>query len=232
MKRVSMVFICLLSVFAAMFFGGCDNNQGSETEEQGEGEGTITVTGDGIIAVTVKGDERCYFSTTTDEQVRGASIKTQEWDIGFQRPRTIMTNSGITAETLNSGGTGMVWYTDKTDFDAVVLSDAVKTGELNGYFTDTSKWFNSMSTDQNITYNVINYTGYKTGSGTAEDPFKTAEYNKKQFYKREGSGSYPVTKEVYIVQHGDGVHFSKIQISSYEYGANSDTYIIKYKPLN
>jgi hypothetical protein len=230
MKRVSTVFICLLSVFAAIFFGGCDNNQGSE-DNQGS-EGTITVTGDGIIAVTVKGDEKCYFSLTTEEQVRGASVNTNAWDIGFQRPRSILTNSGVTAETLNSGGTGTVWYTEKTDFDAVVLDDAVKTGDLSDYFTDISKWFNSMSTDQNITYNVINYTGYKSGSGTVEDPFKTAQYNQKQFYTREGSGSYPVTKEVYIVQHGDGVHCSKIQVSSYEYGANSDTYIVKYKSLN
>ncbi|MHB9293830.1 hypothetical protein Holit_02949 [Hollandina sp. SP2] len=220
MKRVSTVFICLLSVFAAIFFGGCDNNQGSDAEEQGEG----------TITVTVQEGEKFYYSLTTGKEVTGDSINTRDWDIGFQRPRTIMTNSGITATTLNSGGTGMVWYTEETDFDAVVLSDAIKTSDLSGYFTDTSKWFNSMSSNQNITYNVINYAGYKTGSGTEADPFKTAQYDKKQFYKRgEASSSYPVTNVVYIVQHADGVHFSKIQVSSYEYGADTDIYVVKYK---
>ncbi|MDR2392534.1 MAG: HmuY family protein [Treponema sp.] len=221
MKRVSTVFICLLSVIAALFFGGCDNNQGTDDNDQG------------TITVKVNEGEKFYYSLTTGEQVTGDSINTQNWDIGFQRPRTILTNSGITATTLNSGGTGMVWYTEKTDFDTVVLSDAVKTGDLSEYFTDTSKWFYSMSSNQNITYNVINYTGYGTGSGTEADPFKTAQYNQKQFYKRgEATSSYPVTNIVYIVQHGDGVHVSKIQVSSYEYGASSDTYIVKYKTLN
>jgi hypothetical protein len=222
MKRVSTIVICLLSVFAALFFGSCDNNQGTEDTGQGS-EGTITV--------TVNEGDKFYYSLTTGEKVTGAN--TNEWDIGFQRPRTILTNSGDTATTLNSSGTGMVWYTEKTDFDTVVLSDAVKTGDLSGYFTDTSKWFYSMSSNQNITYNVINYTGYSTGSGTEADPFKTAQYDQKQFYKRgEASSSYPVTNVVYIVQHGDGVHTSKIQVSSYEYGASSDTYVVKYKSLD
>ncbi|MDR2392661.1 MAG: HmuY family protein [Treponema sp.] len=231
MKRVSTVFICLLSVIAALFFGGCDNNQGSDDNGQGT-EGTITVTGDGIITVTVKGEEKCYFSISTEEQVREASINKNTWDIGFQRPRTILTNSGITATTLNSDGAGMVWYTEKTDFDTVVLDDAVKTGDLSEYFTDTSKWFYSMGSDQNITYNVINYTGYGTGSGTATDTFKTALYDQKQFYKRGEASSYPVTNIVYIVQHGDGVHVSKIQVSQYEYASSSDTYVVKYKTLD
>jgi hypothetical protein len=219
MKRASMGFICLLSVFTALSFGGCDNGQGSVEPV----EGTITV--------TVQGDDKVYFSLITGEEVRGDSIKTNAWDIGFQRPRTIITNSGITATTLASGGQGAVWHTEKTDFDAVVQADAVKEGALSPYFADTSKWFYSMSSNQNITYNVINFTGYSTGSGTEEDPFKTAQYNQKQFYTRgEASSSYPVTNVVYIVQHGDGVHFSKIQVSSYEYGSSaSDTYVVKYK---
>jgi hypothetical protein len=221
MKRASMGFICLLSVFAALFFAGCDNNQGTVDPV----EGTITI--------TVQGDEKVYFSLTTGEKVAGDSIHTSNWDIGFQRPRTIVTNSGTTAATLNSNGKAQVWHTEKTDFDDVVLADAVKTGNLSPYFADTSKWFYSMSTNQNITYNVINFTGYSSGAGTEDDPFKTAQYNQKQFYTRgDGTSSYPVTNVVYIVQHGDGVHFSKIQVSSYEYGSSaSDTYVVKYKNL-
>jgi hypothetical protein len=78
-----------------------------------------------------------------------------------------------------------VWYTEKTDFDAVVSTDAVKTGNLSGYFTDTSKWFYSMSSNQNITYNVINYTGYDSGSGTENEPFRTAKYDQKHIFEEK-----------------------------------------------
>jgi hypothetical protein len=141
----------------------------------------------------------------------------------------VFTNSGVTATVLESGGNGSVWYTEKTDFDAVVLNDAVKSGNLSEYFTDKSKWFYSMSRNQNITYNVINFTGYETGLGTEGDPFRDAEYNKKQFYIRGEASSYPVTNVVYIVRHGNGSNYSKIQISQYEYGTSSDTYVVKYE---
>jgi hypothetical protein len=219
MKRVSMSFICLLSVFTVLFFGGCENNQ--ETEEDQGTEGTITV--------TVKEDEKFYYSLVTGKEVSGDAINTPDWDIGFQRPRTILTNSGTTAAALKSGGDGHVWYTETIDFDGAAEGDAVKEGDLREYFVDASRWLYSMSTKQNMTYNVINFAGYNTGSGTEQDPFKTLLYDQKQFYEGKGSSNYPVTNVVYIVRHGDGVHFSKIQVSNYEYANKSDTYVIKYK---
>jgi hypothetical protein len=185
--------------------------------------------GEGTINVTVKEGEKKYFSLTSGEQIAASSAKTTGWDIGFQRPRTILTNSGETAANLPSGGGGAVWYTDKTDFEAVVLSDAIKTGPLSDYFTDKQKWLDSMSTKQHNTYNVINYAGYQQGNGTEGNPFKTLQYNQKQFYKRGNEGGYPVTNMVYIVRHGDGVHYSKIQVSQYEYATETDIYVIKYK---
>ncbi|MDR1362787.1 MAG: HmuY family protein, partial [Spirochaetaceae bacterium] len=194
--------IWLLPVLTVLFFISCEHNSRAGG---GGGEGTITVTAE-------EGDHK-YFSLTSGKQV--SDPKTDGWDIGFQRPRSIVTNGGDTAATLASGGKGMVWYTDKTDFDAVALSDAVKTGPLSDYFADKLKWIYSMSTNQHNTLNVINFTGYDAGSGTEADPFKTFKYDQKQFYT-SGSG-YPVTNMVYIVQHGDGVHYSKIQVSRYEY---------------
>ena len=201
--------------------GGCNNNQ--ETEDTGQGsEGTITV--------TVNEGDKFYYSLTTGEKVTGANTK--EWDIGFQRPRTILTNSGDTATELESSGNGTVWHTGKTDFDVVTLNDAVKTGPLATYFTDTKKYFFSMSTKQQVTYNVMNYSGFSEGTGTEADPFKTASYNQEQFYIRASSSSYPVANAVYIVRHGDGNSYSKIQVSQYEYATSSDTYVVKYKTLD
>ncbi|MDR3114840.1 MAG: HmuY family protein [Treponema sp.] len=52
-------------------------------------------------------------------------------------------------------------------------------------------------------------------------------HNKKQFYK---SKSYDPSNRVYIIKHGDGEKYSKIQITDYESNTSekSDTYVIKY----
>jgi hypothetical protein len=236
MKRVNTVFICLLSVFAVAFFAGCDNGQGSGDNGQGA-EGTITV--------TVGAGDKFYYSLVTGKEVTGDSVKTTGWDIGFQRPRTILTNSGDTATELNSGGKGTVWYTEKTDFEAVVRADAVTGGdtELQPYFTDKKRWLYSMKANQYNTFNVINYAGYQDGDGSSEwddskktgSAFRTLLYDKKQFYRSGGGGGggYPVTNVVYIIRHGDGVHHSKIQVTQYEYAATpTDTYVVKYKSLD
>ena len=74
MKRVSMCFICLLSVIAATFFVGCDNDQGTGDNGQGA-EGTITV--------TVGAGDKFYYSLVTGKEVTGYAVKTTGWDIGF-----------------------------------------------------------------------------------------------------------------------------------------------------
>jgi hypothetical protein len=208
-----------LAVFIAVVFLGCDHSGASVSG----GEGTITL--------TVGEGEKYYYSLTTGEEVTGNDIKTNKWDIGFQRDRTILTNSGVTASELGSGGKGSVWYTEKTDFDAVTPDDAVKDGSLTKYFADIKGWFYSMSSNKETTFNVINYCGYESGDGTSSDPFKTAKYDQKQFYKRESSSNYPVTNVVYIIQHGDGKSYSKIQVSQYEYASSdaTDTYVLKYE---
>jgi hypothetical protein len=215
-QKISAGLICLLSVFTAMIFFNCEHN----AKSGGGGEGTITI--------TIKEGEKRYFSLASGEWA-DASAGTSGWDIGFQRPRSILTNGGDTAAGLSSGGKGMVWYTEKTDFDSVVLSDAVKTGAgaLSDYFADKSKWIYSMSTKRLSPLNVINYAGYQTGTGTENSPFQTMLYDQKQFYV--GGNGYPVTKVVYIIQHGDGIHYSKIQVSQYEYANSEDSYVIKYE---
>jgi hypothetical protein len=183
--------------------------------------------GGSTITVTVAEGDKFYYSLKTGKQVDENTIASDGWDIGFQRPRAIITNSGATAANLKSGGKGSVWYTEKTDFDSVVQKDAVTSGALSEYFTDTQKYIYSMSTLQHNTYNVINFPGFKEGNGIENTPFKTMLYDQKQFYK--GGDGYPVTKTVYIVKHGDGNGYSKIQVSRYEYANKTDIYVVKYQ---
>jgi hypothetical protein len=173
--------------------------------------------------------------STGEEVTENSAIASKAWDIGFQRTRTILTNSGDTARALSSGGQGNVRYTNKTVFAEVVQSDAVTPDiELEEYIMDCHRDVTVMSATSQYTLNVINFPGYQTGTGTKSDPFKTLEYNKKQFYSRGSASNYPVTGVVYIVKHGDGIHYSKIRVKEYEYNSSaaSDTFVVEYENFN
>jgi hypothetical protein len=202
--------------FALALLGSCDTDAKKWTPK----EGTIQVT----VAETTGAK---YFSLSTGEEVAPDS---NAWDIGFVRPRTILTNSGTTASELGSSGQGGVWHTEK-DFDEAVQSDAVSDSALSAYTVDVKKYIYSMSATSHRPLNVMNFTGYATGDGTEENPFRTMQYNQKQFYT--GGSGYPVTNIVYIIKHGDGSHYSKIQIAEYEYNGSgpSDTYVVRYENL-
>ena len=195
--------------------------------DRSDGEGNLT-----ISVSTGSGPK--YFSLTTGEEITGDNIKTTAWDIGFQRSRLIYTNSGATAAKLDSHGQGAVWYTEQFVFDDVTSPDDAVTNDttlLKGYTTDVSRWIKSMTIDE-VCVNVIGYVGYENetqnGAGDSrETPLASFQYNKKQFYK---SKSYDPSNRVYIIKHGDGVTYSKIQITEYESNTSekSDTYVIKY----
>jgi hypothetical protein len=62
--------------------------------------------------------------------------------------------------------------------------------------------------------------GYGEGSGQSEaDPLTDYKYNAKQYYHANLATMppvYSVTRQVYIVRHGDGENYSKMQISALE----------------
>ncbi|MDR0722970.1 MAG: HmuY family protein [Treponema sp.] len=222
MKRSIISFLLVFGCTAVLFLS-CP----TDSEHHQDGEGTLTFT-------VSTGSGPKYFSLATGEEISGDNIKTNTWDIGFQRSRLIYTNSGATAAKLGSGGQGGVWYTEKFVFDDVSSPDDGVTNDstlLAGYTTDVSRWIRSMSLDE-VCVNVIGYVGYanetETGAGeTRENPLAGFQYNKKQFYK---SKSYDPSERVYIIKHGDGTTYSKIQITEYESNTSekSDTYVIKY----
>jgi hypothetical protein len=237
----ALALACAVSLFSGCSMGGGDPNYGGE-------EKNLTA----AVSAGVK-----YYSLSTGEEVTDpADIASNKWDIAFSRTRLVLTNSGDTAESLSSGGDGGVWYTDKTVLADVALGDQINPEGtdydiLKDYTTDKLRYTRidmtpgTLGTPSQLTLNVMSYVGYRneaTAAGTQADPFTSTDpdnpmpylYNKKEYYTGS-TGMPPVfgnTNQVYIIRHGDGAHYSKIQIT-YEYISlptpASDTWGIAYQ---
>jgi hypothetical protein len=93
--------------------------------------------------------------------------------------------------------------------------------------------------------NVMTYVGYPSGDGlapgtrfeyTAPDmsnmaSFRPYSFNKRHCYTMQGMPpNYEPTGQVYIVRHGDGVSYSKVQLSEvYREPGNPSHFVIKLK---
>jgi hypothetical protein len=192
--------------------------------------------GFGYINAAVMKDETKYFSLSTGEEVDADQADTTNWDIAFHRKeylfRLIFTNGGDTAGGLNSGGQCKIYYTEKTNFDEVRLSDKIA---FPGYDEDTAKYVAAMGPAEKVSLNVMTYVGYGAGNGSSNiapftSPFK---YNQKQFYTSPEMGEYQLTNRVYIITHADGLTNSKIQIN-YEYDTvtPADVYLVRFEELD
>jgi predicted small secreted protein len=229
--------------------GGGGGAEGGTTGSGGDEGGESGTAGGGIIAVTVPftGGTFYYSLSTGQELTDPAAAAGTAWDIAFTRGgdgglmRTILTNSGVTAEETGSGGQGGVWYTDKTWEEVTGTADRVDPpeGVLAPYVTDRTRWVEIMSPPAvSRPLNIMTYVGYRneeTADGSEEHPFTgTVEapmpylYDKKQFYRMQGTSFYS-TGQVYIVRHGDGGRYSKITIE-YTSGAG-DEYSVRYENL-
>jgi hypothetical protein len=235
----ALIFLC----FAVLFLGcPTEGEEGEEDKNYGVGDPKT-------LEVTVSADTTKYYSLTTGQAVTDSGdIASQAWDIAFARSGSvgglIYTNSGATATALSSGGQGGVWYTNKTDFDAVEKSEQVTaSGEYAGLDVDTTKYIDTdgnSTADEGTPYvlNVMTYLGYD-GSGdgsSASSPYQAKQlpngpptgylpynYDKHQFYKMLNmmQSQYEVTNEVYIIKHGNGTDYSKIQVT--DYGSSTAT---------
>jgi hypothetical protein len=165
-----------------------------------------------------------YYSLKTGQQ---ADPHSQNWDIAFfcvDRTPSILTNSGVTAASLVSGGNGGVWYSDKSLEDAGP-DDRKAGGEYDAYIIDVERWGATMSEPARQRMNIMTYLGFPYGTGTEADPFlphtmeemgtyRGYNFNKKQFYWWYSMPpKYSPTGQTYIIRHGDGVKFSKIRVS-------------------
>jgi hypothetical protein len=159
----------------------------------------------------------------------------------------VLTNSGVTAVSLISGGDGGVWYTTKDDgdpkkaFSSVSDRDGVPVGgEYAGLTKDTTRYVASASTA--VVMNVMTYMGYTGGTGTLSDFYTTNTISnpatdvpytndKRQCYSMVTMVPpvYDVTGEVYIIRHGNGTYYSKIEVTDFTSAGGNSTFEIMYQ---
>jgi hypothetical protein len=187
------------------------------------------------------GDPIKYFSLSTGLEVTGDAINGNTWDIAFSRTRLVLTNSGATAEGLSSGGQGGVWYTDKTELSEVASDDRLGEDDpiLKNYLTDKAVYIKSGHDSNNptstTTLNIMSYVGYESettenAGSAADNALYGYEYNKKQYMWTDGvmPPVFSTTGQVYTIRHGDGEHYSKIQIE-YEFVNSKDNWLVSYQ---
>jgi hypothetical protein len=91
----------------------------------------------------------------------------------------------------------------------------------------------------------MTYSGYHGGDGSETNRYQANPaftgpatyipytYDKKQFYSINTgvavTSSYTVENQVYIIKHGDGIKYSKIQITGFEIASSKHTYSLKVK---
>jgi hypothetical protein len=244
----SRFFLCIFAMTSALFFTACP----TESENQGiESPDSFNKSSDGVYVLdfTNKDGNTKYLSLSTGEWVDDPY--STNWDMAFEGTRLIYTNSGDTAKALASGGDGGVWYTNQINFDAVTCkADAIVNDTdlsiLNDYHQDAKRWTVIMSGPRHKSLNVMTFTGYEN-EGSVDGKTEATrfsvyhKYNKKQFYQNEilpdGSMLMPPnftpTRQVYIVKHGNGVEYSKVQISEFVRDSINfiDTYQLTWKLL-
>jgi hypothetical protein len=224
MKRTKIFLSVAVLLCAALFFPGCSTDPEDEPN-YGGAEKALP----GISLATADGVK--YYSLSTGTEVTGADINTNKWDIAFSRTRLIYTNSGASAK---GGGNGGVWHTEKTDLGAVSYGEQkeFKVGSVSHNVDVAEYLYTGMGpapTAKTI-LNVMTYVGYEHGNGSTNDitgytagsgdysnypangPLSGYKYDQHQYYNSAGMGSYAGNNQVYIIRHGDGEHYSKIQI--------------------
>jgi hypothetical protein len=190
-----------------------------------------------------------YYDLATGDVVDPA---TEPWDFSVECQETgvPLKNSGLVFFHTNSGdsgpGDGAVWFTEKTNFASTQFSDRVTDfsgdyAEYAPYVTDVTRYaFGMDSSKYETSMNMTTYFGFYGGTGTDEDPFQVVPYtpplsdyifylfNKKAAWTDRGNmpPNLGPTGRVYIIQHSDGVTYSKLQVSSFSLNPTSLVYSI------
>jgi hypothetical protein len=188
--------IFVLLVLAALCFSGCP----AEPDDTWGGA-VLKVT---ILLNDYDGEGK-YYSLVTGEQVDPRSAA---WDLGFysiDNTPSIFTNSGATAEYLESGGQGGVWYSDKS-LEAAGPDDRKADGEYADYVTDVYRWGKTMGFPTVQRMNIMTYLGFPGGTGTEADPFTPHEmkdmgsYEGYNFDKKQFDSVLPAMLNNYIMR--------------------------------
>jgi hypothetical protein len=246
MNRYALKRLFSIILLFCLLFSACSDGSDDDGDDPGEPDSL----GGSPIIVTVHGNNPRYFSLVTGTEVKGNAIASKAWDIAFPNIRQIWTNSGDTASQKSSGGLGGVWHTNSTDFDSVTLTDkkenVTSPFDYTPFNEDRHSYVIGMNANAQLVlleknFNVMSYVGFDNETavdGRTEENYYSMNYlyDKKNFYKNDPPGTMPpkfkMTDQVYIVQHGDGTHYSKIQVVRYVRASPREIYEVRYENLN
>jgi hypothetical protein len=180
-----------------------------------------------------------YYSLSSGEEV--SSPAGDNWDIALESHGGaffILTNSGVTAvETAAWTGTaqsglGGVWFTDKTDFDAVTAAMAVipaADSEYKPYTVDAGRWTTAMAADPVRQFlNVITYVGYPTGDNAYPKTGDGSGLSPENCFKRNdvGSGGMSASYSPYLFNKKEAYYMGGGMPPSYT--PTKQVYIIRH----
>jgi hypothetical protein len=244
MKIFPRLFLCTA---LGVLFLGCPNaaNDTEAPEEEVLGDpDDLTFPGgtEKTLNFEVAYGEVKYFSLAGGKQIsKPEEIKSQGWDIAFEGTRLIYTNSGETAKKLDSGGKGGVWFTESTGLEGITRADAVSGDPLyEPYHEDVIRYVQTMSPVAPRRMNVMTFLGYgneKINDGITAGKYFSNDfrYDKRPYYTNVGltmPPNFQPTLRVYIIRHGDGIRYSKLQVTEFRrtayFEAGSDVYKITY----
>jgi hypothetical protein len=249
--------LLIAALLAALLLAACPQpagDDGGDTSPAQGGEGSFSQVFNSFSGDST-GDSNIKFYSLSQGKVLDASkAATREWDIAMAHGGGfffIYTNSGTSAAKYGSGGLGGVWFTDTTGYNAVT-STAHRVTDFSGsyaeykpYVTDVDRWHGSMGGTIPSRMNIMTYYGYYSGDGlTSATGFELSpdaplanefyEFDRRAFAY---AGTvmppewYP-TSQVYVIRHGDGLGYSKIQITRFEYHTGYTFYLtFRYKNL-
>jgi hypothetical protein len=204
------------------------------------------------------GDEPVYYDLATGEVV---DPETDPWDFGveYQWEEEAFKGSGLVFFYTNSGvsaitGGGGVWFTDKTVFSSVRLSDAVTNfsgayAEYAPYVADVPRYAQGMGGNVYETpMNMMTYFGFPGGDGLTDGtPFQIIPYtppitdyvfysfNKRAAYTDLGNmpPELAPTGQVYIIKHHYdarvGDVYSKLQVTDFALDPYDLSYSISFQ---
>jgi hypothetical protein len=195
-----------------------------------------------------------YFDLATGEEV---DPETDPWDFGveYQWEDEALRDSGLVFFYTDSGvsdteGGGGVWFTDKTVFSLVQLSDAVTDfsgayAEYAPYVTDVTRYAQGMGPNVYKTpMNMMTYFGFPAGDGLSVatafqiipytppvDEYIFYSFNKRAAYTDLGNmpPELAPTGQVYIIRHHGGAVYSKLQVTDFVLDPVSLNYFISFQ---
>jgi hypothetical protein len=254
MKQRFVLFSALILLGCAfLLFTGCPVD-GTDLAGDAAARSVLADPSGRPVSLTLHPGDTAYYDLATGLPVP----VTGHWDFGveYQSGSLQYKDSGLVFFYTKSGdsglGDGAVWFTDEEDYDEVESADDAVTdfsgtyAEYAPYVNDVNRWAYGMGGDRyEVPMNMMTYFGFPGGDGLTygtaftvnpydpDDPehYVFYDFDKKAAYTDEGGmpPDFAPTNQVYIIRHGDGEVYSKLQVTEFSLDPDDLFYDITFQ---